>query len=305
MPAINAAGATEFIDRTTADVFIPEVWSLSSLVEREGTTVFGGLVDRSLERELRVGDRIYRPSISNLGAARTKSANTSITYVTVTETQSGGASGHGANHNGITVDVTTHNYQAIAIESIAKLQTDRDLMSKYSGKMGYSLGVAFDNALSALVDDLTQEQGTLATALTYANLTRAIQYLDDADAPGSDRHFVLSPAEAIALMSHKEFVNNDYSKLQDKFSAHPGMERAYQSSWWGLPFYRSTNIEGSNSAGHDNAFFHRETFVAIMQMKPTTRHHYDIDYFADKVAVEQVYGVKAQRTDHGVWMKGL
>ena len=77
MPA-NVSGATEFIDTTTADVFIPEVWSLSALVQREGTTVFGGLVDRSLEPELKMGDTIYRPSISNLGSASSKSANTAI-----------------------------------------------------------------------------------------------------------------------------------------------------------------------------------------------------------------------------------
>ena len=307
MPAANSAGATEFIDRTTADVFIPEAWSLSSLVEREGTTVFGGLVDRSLERELKVGDRIYRPSISNLGAARTKSANTAITYTTVTESHAGGSGGHGALHQGLTVDVTTHNYMAIAIESIAKVQTDRNLMAKYSGKMGYSLAVAFDNAISALVDDQTgtgQTVGALNAALTYTNLTRSIQYLDDADCPGGDRAMIVSPSVAIGLMSHKEFVNSDYDKLQDKFSAHPGMEKAYQSSWWGIPFYKSTNLEGSNSAGWDNCFMHREAFVAILQMRPMVRHHYDIDYFADKVALEQIYGVARQRTDHQVWMRG-
>ena len=232
--------------------------------------------------------------------------NTAITYTTVTETQAGGG-GVGANHNGITVDVTTHNYMAIAIESIAKLQTDRDLMSKYSGKMGYSLAVAFDNALSALMDNFSQSPtaAALLTALTYSSLTRAIQYLDDADAPGMDRAMVVSPAESIALMSHKEFVNNDYSKLQDKFSAHPGMEKAYQMSWWGIPFYRSTNVEGTNAAGHDNGMFHRDALVAIMQMSPTPRHHYDIDFFADKVALEQVYGVTEQWDNHGVYLPGL
>ena len=89
MPAQNTPGATEFIDRSTAAVFIPEIWSLSALVQREGSTVFSGLVDRTLESELRVGDTIYRPSISNLGTARTKGANAAITFVTVTETQTG------------------------------------------------------------------------------------------------------------------------------------------------------------------------------------------------------------------------
>lgn len=304
MPAPNTASATEFIDRTTADAFIPEVWSLSALVEREGTTVFGGLVDRTLEKELRVGDTIYRPSISNLGSARTKSANTAITFVTVTESDRthGGTSGF----TGITLTVTTHDYQAIAIESIAKLQTNRDLMGKYAGKMGYSLALAYDNSLAGLIDNFSQAVGTLGTALTYATITRGIQYLDDANAPGSDRVIVLSPAEAISVMSLKEFVNSDYAKLTNSgtFKTHPGLEMAYQTSWWGYPIYRSTNVEGTNAGGHDNGMFHRESIVSVMQMSPKPHHHFDIDYIADKVVIEQVHGSIEQRDDHGVFLRG-
>ena len=303
MPSPNTAGATEFIDRTTADAFIPEVWSLSALVEREGTTVFGAAVDRSLEKELRVGDKIYRPSISNLGDARTKSTNTAITYTTVTETQTGGG-GSGSNHGGVTVDVTTHNYMAIAIESIAKLQTDRDLMAKYSSKMGYSLALAFDAALSDLVDSFSNSVGTLASNNTTSQMYRAIQYLDDADAPNMDRVFIMSPGQAIQLMQHDQFINNDYSRLLTGWDAHPAMEKAYNTSWLGIPMYKSTNVEGSNSSGHDNVLMHREALVAVLQMSPTARHEYDIDYFADKVALEQVYGVLEQRDDHACWIKG-
>ena len=269
---------------------------------------FGGLVDRSLEPELKMGDTIYRPSISNLGSASSKSANTAITYTTVTETHSGGGGGggglDGTNMNGVTVTITNDKYIAIAIESIAKVQTDRDLMSKYAGKMGYTLAVDFDNALSTLVDDFSQEVGTLASNLTYSNVTRAIQYLDDVDAPAEDRCFVFSPAQAINIMSHDEFVNNDYSKLQGSWSDHPGMGRAYQTSWWGTPIYRSTNVEGTNAAGHDNVYFHKMALTAIMQLSPKTTHDYDIDYLVDKVAMEQIYGVLEQWDDHGVWCKG-
>ena len=42
-----------------------------------------------------------------------------------------------------------------------------------------------------------------------------------------------------------------------------------------------------------------------MQMNPTPRSHYDIDYFADKIALEQVYGSAIIRGDHGVTLQGL
>jgi hypothetical protein len=39
-------------------------------------------------------------------------------------------------------------------------------------------------------------------------------------------------------------------------------------------------------------------------MDPTTHNFFDIDYFAYKVAVEQLHGSKEIRDDHGVWMPG-
>ena len=50
---------------------------------------------------------------------------------------------------------------------------------------------------------------------------------------------------------------------------------------------------------------HVEAFAAVMQQHPKTYNHFDIDYITDKVVMEQVYGVKEMRDNHGVWLKGL
>ena len=302
MPAATpATSATEFIDRTTADVFIPEIWSSLAVVERENSLVFGGLVDRRLEAELRMGDTIHVPSLSNLGSARTKSINAAITYVTVTETSAQAGDG---GFDGVTVTVTTHDYNAIAVESIAKLQTDRDLLTAYAGKMGYSLGLAFDDVIAGYVDNFSNAVGTLAVELTDDELLRAVQYLDDADCPRDGRALVVSPAQAIGFLKLDRFVNNDYSMLHENVQPTTGLERAYTTSWLKIPIYMSVNVEGSNAAGHDNGLFHRESITAIMQMMPTPHAQFDIDYFADKVALEQVHGSSEQRDDHGVFARG-
>ena len=302
MPAASpATGATEFIDRTTADVFIPEIWSSYALIERESQTIFANLVDRRLERDLKMGDTVHVPSISNLGAARTKSANTAITYVTVTETNTqAGDDGF----DGVTVTVTTHDYNAIAIESIAKLQTDRDLMKAYAGKMGFSLALAFDDVLAGYPDNFANTVGTLAVPLSDDDWLRAIQYLDDVDVPQSDRYAVVSPAEAINMLKFDRFIHNDYERLQGAISGKPGLDKGYVTSFLSIPFYKSTNVEGTNAAGHDNALFHKESVVAIMQMTPSSHSMFDIDYLADKVVIEQVHGSSEARDDHGVFCRG-
>lgn len=302
MPAATpASGATEFIDRTTADVFIPEIWSAYAIVERESQLVFGNLFDRRLESDLKMGDTVHVPSISNLGAARTKTTNGAVTYVTVTETSAQAGDG---GFDGVTVTVTTHDYNAIAIESIAKLQTDRDLMAAYAGKMGFSLGLAFDDVLAGYPDNFSNAVGTLAVELVLEDWLRAIQYLDDADVPQEDRSIVVSPAEAINMLLKDRFVHNDYDRLQGALKAKPGLDRGYVTGFLEIPIYKSTNTEGSNSAGHDNAMFHKESVVAIMQMTPTPHSQFDIDYIADKVVIEQVHGSSEARDDHGVFCRG-
>jgi len=73
-----ATGTTEFVDNTTADAFIPELWSNEAIVARENRLVFANLVNRAFESELTFGDTIHVPSVTDL-SARTKSANTAIT----------------------------------------------------------------------------------------------------------------------------------------------------------------------------------------------------------------------------------
>lgn len=285
-----ATGATEFIDRTTADVFIPEVWSGLAIVAREATLVYGNLVDRRFEAELSMGDVIHVPSVGDL-ASRTKTINTAITYETITETNTD-------------ITVTTHEYAAIAVEDIAKLQTNREQLKMYAGKMGYALALSFDDVLAGLPDGVTNTVGTLAVELSEENLLRAIQYMDDANAPMDERYFVMSPAQGISMLKYDKFVNKDYESVHGSVQT-TDMGKNYVTSFLNIPIFRSTNVEGTNAAGHDNALFHRHAFAAVMQMSPTPHHMYDIDVLADKVALVHVFGTAEMRDDHAVWLKGL
>ena len=284
-----ATGATEFIDNTTADVFIPEIWSPLAIVAREQQLVFAKLVDRRFENGLSAGDTIHVPGVSDL-AARTKSTNTAITYETVTESNTD-------------ITISTHKYAAIAVESITKVQNNRDQLQLYAGKLGYALGLDVDDTLAGLPDNFSQTVGTLAAEHTYHDYLRAIQYLDDANAPAERRYFVISPAAEVGLMKQDIYTNNDYTMLHGE-GRNTALEFAYVSSFLNIPVYKTTNVEGSNSAGHDNTLFQKETIALVMQMAPQMHSMFDIDYFADKVAIEQLYGTQEMRDDHGVWIKG-
>lgn len=284
-----ATGTTEFVDNTTADAFIPELWSNEAIVAREARLVFANLVNRAFEKEMRFGDTLHVSSVTDL-AARTKSANTAITYETQTETNTD-------------ITVSTNQYAAMAVEDITKIQSNRDLFSSYAGKMGYALDLAVDDVLAGLPDDVTNTVGTLATDLTYENLLRARQYLDDANVPDEDRVMVVSPAQESGMMKLEHFINRDYKEQMGATQGQKG-NKAWFGNWLGMPVYKSVNVEGTNAAGHDNVMFQHEAFALVMQMKPKFESMRDIDYLVDKVAAQQLYGTKEMRDDHAVWLQG-
>lgn len=285
-----ATGTTEFVDNTTADAFIPEVWSLESIVARENRLVYSMLVNHDFERDvLRFGDTVHVGSVTNL-SARTKSANTAITYETQTETNTD-------------ITIGTHEYAAMAVEDITRIQANREMFATYAGKMGYALDLSLDDVLAGRVDDVTNAVGTLAVDLTYDNLLRARQYLDDADVPDEDRNVVVSPAQESAMLKLEQFINNNYRDSQAVSDSMRG-SRAWFGTWMGMPVWKSVNTEGTNAAGHDNAMFHREAFAVVLQMKPRFESQRDIDYLVDKVAAQHLFGTQTMRQNHAVFMRG-
>ena len=284
-----ATGAEEFVDVTTATAFIPEIWAKAVIVAQEDALVFAPLVNRQFEKELRFGDTLHVNSVSDL-SVRAKTANIAIIYETVAETATD-------------IVVNTHKYVAMAVESIVKVQADRDQMALYAGKMGHALAKDVDDVLAGLVDDFGQTVGTLAVELLDDDLLRAIQYLDDANVPQTERNVVISPAQAAGFLKLDRFVHNDYTALRGELQT-AAREKAYVTSFLSMPMFKSVNVEGTNAAGHDCGMFHKEAIALVMQMEPTPHSMYDIDYFADKVAIEQLYGTKEMRDTFGVWMKG-
>jgi len=275
-------GATEFIDVTTADVYLEEKWSQKSTVAREEKLVFAQQVDRSLESELQKGQILRVGNISNL-TARAKTTNGAITYETVTETES-------------TITISTYYYAAIALEDVIKPMVSVNLLDKYVPKLSYALGEQEDADLAALIDDgtITQTVGTLAVGLTYSNLIRADQYLNDANVPQEQRCIIISPAQKAGFLEMDYFIHKDYSDVRN----------GIVGSWMNYPIFVTTNTNGTNNAGHDCVMMHKEAIAHVAQIKPMVKSFWDIDYFCVKMATLTTYGSTIRRADHAVWMSG-
>ena len=285
-----ATGATEFIDLTTADVFLMEVWAKMASIARGKKLVFAANVDRSPEKELTVGQIYRKQRVSNL-AARSKSANTAISYETVTESED-------------TLTINNYYYAAFALEDVIKPMVKLDLVNAYMPKIGYALAKQEDDDIAAVIDDgtITQNVGTLATELTYDNYVRADQYLNDAEAPDDDRAIIISYAERASALKMEQLINSQYVKLQEGRS-----NTGLIGGILGYPVFVTGNTNGTNAAGHDNVMLHKSAIMFAQQIQPIVKTDWDIDYFCAKVAALETYGLAINQayTDHAVWMKGM
>jgi len=284
-----ATGATTFMDNTTQDEYIPEIWSPYVLEERENNLLYATLCDTKYEKGLTKGDVIHVNDVLNL-AARAKTENSAVDYETVTVTQ-------------LDINIDQYYYAAIAVEVETDAQALQDQAALWAPKLGYALALQIDDTLAGLPDSFSQTVGTLATATTVDNWIRAVQYLDDANAPDEDRSAVVSPAEWGSLIKQDFFTRMEYKESVGQLSAKA--KRGFFGSALGVNFYKSSNTEGDNTNGHDNTLFHKSAMALVRQIAPTTVSQFDIDYLARKVVSYELFGTREMRDDHGVWVKGL
>jgi N4-gp56 family major capsid protein len=286
----NASGASEFVDATTADQYIDEIWSKYIIRAREQRLCFARIATRKYQEGLSHGETIHVPQVAHL-TPQTKNlaANTAVLFETDTGTH-------------VDITIGTWSYVAMAVETATAKQSYKDLIELYGPEMGYALALAVDDDLAALVDDFgTNIVGSLGSLPTYEQFLEARRKLNDANVPRKGRAGIFSPMAEEGFLQLDQFIRNDYSRIQGKTDDDDDM--GYVGSWFGIPIYVSTNVEGDNTAGHDNTIMHSEAIACCMQMKPTTHRWLDINYLANKVVTEQLYGVKEMRDDHGTWFK--
>lgn len=279
------------ITTTTATQSNPAITSKEVIEVREANLGFEATVSRKYRDEAGVGSTIKWALITNLnsGTARSKSEGNSgndITYDVNTETA-------------VTLTVNQHQYQAFELEEFAENIINIDAQMLYTRRAAYAVNLAIDASLAALVDNFSQVVGTLAVDLTDDDIRRAVQYLDDANAPGNDRFFGMSPATKNSMLSIDRYASSDFNRggLANIVSGEFG-------NIYGLRTWESTAVEGTNAAGHDNTIHQRDAIALAMRMSPRTRVFDDINNLSTQVAISAIWGVIETRDDHGVWARG-
>ncbi len=279
------------ITSTTATQANPAITSKEVIMFREANLGFSGTVSQKYYDEAGVGTTIKWTNITvlNSGTARSKSEGNSgndITYDANTETA-------------VTLTINQHQYTAFELEEFEENLSIVDLQEKYTRACTYNVDLAIDASLAALVDNFSQTVGTLAVDLTDDDVRRAVQYLDDANALKDGRFFAMSPATKNTMLGIDRYASSDFNR-----GGGANIVRGEFGDIYGLRTWDSTNVEGTNAAGHDNGIYQRDALALGMRMQPKTRVFDDIQNLSTQVAVSAIWGVIETRDDHGVWAKG-
>ena len=275
------------ITSTTAAVRNPAITSKELIEARKANLGFSGTVSTRYTDEAKVGTTI-RWGLRNLRSASSKSEGNSgndITYAVDTPTA-------------VTLTINQHQYSAFELEEFEAHMSITDEEKSETIEAMYAVNLAIDDTLAALIDNFTNTGGTLAVDATDDDVRDGVQSLDDADAPSEGRFFAQSPATKNTMLSIDRYASSDFNR-----GGGANIIRGEFGEIYGLRTWVSTNVEGTNAAGHDCGIYHRDAFALGLRMAPRKRVFDDIQNLSTQVAVSAIWGVIETRDDHGYWLQ--
>jgi N4-gp56 family major capsid protein len=276
------------VSKGTIDVYVPELWLTEVQKARETNLVAANrFFDVSGFGEVKKkGDVLHIPKLSNYTAGD-KTANTELPSSATTETE-------------FTLTINKHKGLRIPVEDFAAVQSAYDMMSLYTGRIGYALAKALDTDLLALYSGLAQTVGATASTdggISDTNIVRAIQKLDRAEAPRDGRSIIID-----------SFGMEDM-RLIDKFTRYDAVGQANAitngqfGTIYGIPVYISENVQTTSVIGGTlsrGLVVHKEAFAFAQQKSPSIETWRNGPQLADELIGQSIYGVAEYRDDHGV-----
>jgi len=225
------------------------------------------------------GDTIHVPDLSNL-VANDKIAQTAVTLQAPTE--------------GVTdITIDQHKEASFIVEDIVKAQSQYNNGALYAQKAGYALAEAIDTSISGLHAGLSQSVGSGASALADADILAAVELLDEANAPMSDRSFVVRPAAKSDILALDKF------SLVNESGSSDALRKGMIGDLYGVSTFMSTNVSTVTTVAH-NMMFHKEAFVLAIQINPTSEMMRRADFLGDLMVTQTLYGFLEYRDTFGV-----
>ena len=287
------------VTNTTDQHFIPEIWADGIYKYFERKSVFRGLVDdySALVAGKGYGDVLHIPEMSLISASD-KSAGADVSYdaTVTTETQ---------------LTVNKHKYVAKLFEDLTMIQSEADLVEKYSRMMGEALSRQVDadiwTELQSLEDSLNLSADD---TLTAGKFEEALATLGEADIPYMDGEcaMVVNPTLFADILNPSAGIAQYFIRNDAVGEGNRGLRSGLVGSLYGIDVYMSNTVDTANDGGAgantiSGAIFHKSAVAFASQQDVRVQSEYSIDALGTKVVADLLYGVK--RIDDTDNKKGL
>ena len=287
------------VTNSTDQHFIPEIWADGIYKYFERKSVFRGLVDdySALFAGKGYGDVLHIPEMSLISASD-KSAGADVSYdaTATTETQ---------------LTVNKHKYVAKLFEDLTLIQSEADLVEKYSRMMGEALSRQVDadiwSELQSLEDSLNLSADD---TLTAGKFEEALATLGEADIPYMDGEcaMVVNPTLFADILNPSAGIAQYFIRNDAVGEGNRGLRSGLVGSLYGIDVYMSNTVDTANDGGAgantiSGAIFHKSAVAFASQQDVRVQSEYSIDALGTKVVADLLYGVK--RIDDTDNKKGL
>lgn len=271
---------------TTGAIFLPTIWAKNVELAREALKVMAGLVNRRDADVSQSGSTLNIPFVSNLSATAV-SDNTAVTFQAPTETQ-------------VQVSINRHFESSVMIQDRLGIQSAYDLAVQYQEKTAEALSRQIDTDLTGLYTSVTQKTGVGTTTLTEPNIVRASQYLNAANAPMDNRHFVVKEDAMQQLQQLTRFT--DYQSVNNGVAPMVGGNNGLVGNVFGNEVHMTTDIttvSGTPGTAH-NLLFHRDAFVLCIQKEVGVERQRRPDFLGTGYIASALWGYTVLRASHAV-----
>lgn len=272
------------VTTTTDQHFIPEIWMDGIYKYFERKTVFRGLIDdySAVFGSAGFGDVLHIPEISIISASD-KSAGSDVSYdaTATTETQ---------------LTVNKHKYVAKLFEDVAEIQSQPDLVAKYSKMMGEALARQVDADIWAELDGLNQSIDLSAdNTLDAATFESALANLGENDVPYMDGEcaMVVNPTLFADILNPSAGIAQYFIRNDAVGEGNRGLRSGMVGSLYGIDVYMSNTVSSALTDGTvSGAIFHKSACAIAVQNEVRVQSDYSIDALGTKVVSDLLYGVK-------------
>ena len=268
---------------STADDFVPELWSEGIYRYFERGTVFKSLIEDYSSMVKASGDIVNIPQI-DFDASSDKAINTLVTYdaTATTVTQ---------------LAINKHKYNAMLFEDVLLIQSNADLVAKYTQMFGEALARAVDADIWAELDGVN-EGATLGTddVILAAEFQAALANLGENDVPymDGDCSLVVNPTLMADILDPSAGLSKDFWRADASGNGsvlENGGSKGFMGKLFGINVYMSNTVAtaGTEISG---AIFHKSAAVCAVQQDVRVQSEYSIDALGTKVVADMIYGAK-------------